>query len=107
MNRLATLCLVVFLLSACAGGTSSRSAASYTQEMNGQIGKAEKIYFVEKYGPPEKQAVVDQRTEVWEYRLDEQKYTSQTGYRFATFDRLRITFTEGKLSGWSLKAVTE
>jgi hypothetical protein len=82
-------------------------ASTYSQEMNAQIGQADKGYFVQKYGPPDKQAILDQRTEVWEFRLNEQKFTSPTGYRFATFDRLRLTFTDGKLSSWSRKSVTE
>ena len=102
MKRFSVLYFFLPLLVACAG-----SASRYAQEMDIQIGKADKNHFVQKYGPPDKQVIVDRGIEVWEYRLGEQKYTSQTGYRFSTFDRLRITFTEGKLSGWSHKSVTE
>jgi hypothetical protein len=69
--------------------------------MNSLIGKGDKKLFVDKYGPPDKQAALDGGDDVWEYRLNEQKFTSPTGYRFATFDLLRLSFKSGKLSGWS------
>jgi len=52
--------------------------------MNSLIGKGDKKLFVDKYGPPDKQAALDGGDDVWEYRLNEQKFTSPTGYRFAT-----------------------
>jgi len=50
--------------------------------MDALIDKADKTYFASKYGPPDKQATVSDGVEVWEYRLNKQKYTSSTGYRF-------------------------
>lgn len=101
MKTLTSLCIAV-VIAACAGGPSRQS-----QEMDSLVGKGSKSYFVDKYGPPDKQATVSDEVEVWEYRLNEQKYTSNTGYRFATFERLRLTFTRGTLSKWSRSSETE
>lgn len=86
---------MVVALGACAG---SGSAAN---QFDSLIGKASKTYFVEKLGPPDKQANIEPNVDVWEYRLDEQKFTSGTGYRFSTFKRLRLTFRDGLLASWS------
>ncbi len=101
MRSVITLCVAV-AVTACAAGS-----ARFAQEMNAQVGKGTKSYFVDKYGPPDKQAIVSEGVEVWEYRLDEQKYTSSTGYRFSTFDRLRLTFTGVTLSAWKREPVSE
>ena len=97
-KSLAVALTVVFLLG-CASSTARMSDA-----MDGLIGTADKTYFANKYGPPDKQATLDADTELWEYRLNEQNYTSPTGYRFSTFDRLRLTFRNGKLHTWNLKS---
>jgi hypothetical protein len=93
---------IAMLLVGCASGGSR-----YADEMNALIGKADKETIVSTYGPPDKQAAVTANVEVWEYRLDEQKFTSNTGYRFSTHDRLRLTFKDGRLQSWSRKGVTE
>jgi len=101
MKARITIWLAVLLLCGCAGGSR------YTEEMNALIGNADKKTFVDKYGPPDKQAVVDGATEAWEYHLNEQRYTSPTGYRFSTYDRLRLMFKDGKLQSWSRESVTD
>ena len=102
MVRALVLGLALVLLFGCAAGSSR-----YAEEMDALIGKADKKTFVDRYGLPDKQAAVDATTEVWEYRLNEQKYTSATGYRFSTFDRLRLSFKDGRLYSWSREAVME
>jgi hypothetical protein len=102
MKRLLGLCLTAILIAGCATGPSR-----FALEMDPLVGKADKGYFVDKYGPPDKQAIVRDGVEVWEYRLGEQKFTSSTGYRFSTFDRMRLTFARGVLSAWSHTGVTE
>lgn len=97
-----TISLMFAFLGACAG-----SGRSDTDQLNGLIGKANKVYFVEKLGPPDKQAAIESNTDVWEYRLDEQKYTSSTGYRFSTFKRLRLTFRDGMLVSWNQSSETQ
>ncbi len=94
--------LICVLATACAAGRSK-----YADEMNLMIGNADKERVVAKYGPPDKHIALNGATEVWEYRLNEQKYTSPTGYRFSTFDRLRLTFKEGVLSNWNSEYITE
>lgn len=99
MRQVIACAIVALSLVIC--GCASRGGSQYAQEMNSLIGKGDKKLFVDKYGPPDKQVALDESADVWEYRLDEQKYTSSTGYRFATFDLLRLSFKGGKLSGWS------
>jgi hypothetical protein len=60
-------------------------------------GKAE---LLSKLDLPDKQIPVDEVTEMWEYKLHEDTYTSATGYRFSTFDRLTLTLKKGKLDSW-------
>ena len=102
MKILIGVWIAILILSACAAGSSN-----FTQEMDSLVGKGDKKFFVGKYGPPDKQATIDEGEEVWEFRLNEQKYTSPTGYRFSTFDRLRLSFSKGKLAGWSRTSITE
>jgi hypothetical protein len=97
-----TFVIVLTTLGACAGGGRGEA-----ERLNSLIGKANKTYFVEKLGPPDKQAAIEPNTEVWEYRLDEQKFTSQTGYRFSTFKRLRLTFRDGTLVSWNQSDETQ
>ena len=85
-------------------GCASKGGSQYAQEMDNLIGKGDKKLFMDKYGIPDKQVALDEGADVWEYRLDERQYTSSTGYRFATFDLLRLSFKGGKLSGWSKKS---
>lgn len=100
----ARLAIVLMLatIAACASGGKSEA-----EQLNGLIGEANKSYFVEKLGPPDKQAAIASNTDVWEYRLDEQKFTSSTGYRFSTFRRLRLTFRDGTLASWNQSSETE
>lgn len=98
LKSLVAVLTVAFLLG-CASNVARMSV-----EMDGLVGTADKAYFANKYGPPDKQATLDADTELWEYRLNEQNYTSPTGYRFSTFDRLRLTFRNGKLHAWNLKS---
>ena len=99
MRQFIACAIVALSLVVC--GCAGKGGSKYAQEMDSLIGSGNKKLFVDKYGPPDKQATLDEGEEVWEYRLDEQKYTSSTGYRFATFDLLRLSFKGGKLSGWS------
>lgn len=94
--RQLVLAIMIITIGACAS-SGTRDA----EQFNSLIGKANKAYFVEKFGPPDKQANIESNTDVWEYRLDENKYTSSTGYRFSTFKRLRLTFRDGTLSSWN------
>jgi len=103
--RLAKRLVLVSLLIAVIGCASGRQQLG--QEFNSLVGVAEKAYFAARYGPPDKQAIIDEHTEMWEYRLGEQKYTSPTGYRFSTFDRLRVVFRNGRLKSWTLKGEVE
>ena len=72
-------------------------------ELPALVGVADKAYFANRFGPPDKQVEIEAGTEMWEYRLGEQKFTSNTGYRFSTNERLRLTFREGRLIKWSIE----
>ena len=92
--------LIAFLvvgLSGCATSTGLKD------ELPTLVGVANKAYFANRFGPPDKQATLNSSTELWEYRLGEDKYTSKTGYQFSTFDRLRLTFRDGRLATWTIK----
>ena len=79
------------------------TAPGLKDELPKLIGVADKSYFANRFGPPDKQAAIGQDTEMWEYHIGEQKYTSKTGYRFSTFDELRLTFKNGHLVEWSIQ----
>lgn len=102
--KIASTLFFIFFISACAGGGGN---SKHTTEMNALVGMADKKLMVEKYGPPDKQATIDDGTDYWEYRLNEQKFTSTTGYRFSTYDRLRLTFKKGTLQSWKRDSIVE
>lgn len=98
MEKFLALLLAV-VLSGC--------ATPQADPLTGLTGVADKAYFVDRYGPPDKQVAVESGVDVWEYRLNEQRYTSGTGYRFSTYDRLRATFKDGKLLKWSRQSIVD
>lgn len=101
--RLLLKCIIVIALAGALG-----CANRYDQfgvDMDRMIGSANKATLVERYGLPEKQVTLDKSNEVWEYHLNKNNYTSGTGYRFSTYDKLTITFKDGKLSTWSVEYV--
>lgn len=102
--RIISTILFILFISGCAGGGGNSKHAT---EMNALVGIADKKLMVERYGPPDKQATIDDGTDYWEYRLNEQKFTSTTGYRFSTYDRLRLTFKRGTLQSWKRESIVE
>lgn len=102
LSLLASVSIALGALNGCAA-----PRAPLSEELAGLVGVVDKAYFVNRFGPPDKQAVIDSETEVWEYRLNEQRYTSATGYRFVTLDRLRVTFRRGKLAESTVTSVVE
>ena len=85
------------LASGCAG-TANREFAA---ELRPLVGKADKAYFLEKYGDPDKRTAVDLHTDMWEYSFGQQSL-NDFGARgnLSTGTRLRLTFKDGILSSW-------
>lgn len=96
-NRLLILLLGAVLLSGCAS-----TGVSIRQRLDAMVGTADKSACIEKFGLPDKTVVLDGR-EIWEYKLNLHNYTSSTGYRFSTYDLLRLTFENEKVKSWSMK----
>lgn len=87
---------IVFLLG-CSSPASYRAS-----ELNTMIGSANKASCVAMYGMPDKTLDLGQ-SEIWEYCINEHKYTSDTGYRFSTYEQMRLIFKGGLLSDWSIE----
>ncbi len=99
-RRLLVLPLALALVGAsgCASNSESRQ---FTHDLNPLIGKADKAYFIEKYGEPDKRTAIDAATDVWEYKFGEMKlndYASRGNMTTATL--LRATFKNGVLASW-------
>ena len=96
MGRFLRLCMVSALVAACAA-----DPPRLEQELDALLGKADKAYFVAKYGRPDKQAVLGEGVDFWEYRFYGRRHTASTGDLFSNIDRVRLTFTRGVLTSWS------
>lgn len=96
MNRLLNLCVATLWVAGCASYPPPDAKA-----MDALVGKADKAYFVKKYGPPDRQTGVGEGVDLWEYRLTFQKPTGAASDKSLAFDRLRLTFSRGLLSTWS------
>jgi len=59
---------------------------------------------VERFGVPDKTVSIGDK-EVWEYTLNEESYTSSTGYNFSTGDVVEITFENGVLVSWEISSL--
>jgi len=91
------------LLLALAGawGCAGTEARQFARDLNPVVGKADKAYFVEKYGQPDKRTAVDGATDVWEYRFAGERLNDHaTRGNLATSTLLRLTFRNGTLSSW-------
>ena len=96
-NILLILLLGALLLSGCAS-----TGVSIQQQLDAMVGTVDKSACIEKFGLPDKTLALDSR-EIWEYKLNLHKYTSTTGYRFSTYDLLRLTFENEIVKSWSIK----
>jgi hypothetical protein len=91
--RVLTVCAMGFM-SACAS-TENREMA---REIAPLVGHADKAYFLDKYGDPDKRTSVDNVTDVWEYTFGQQRL-SDFGARstLSTAVLVRLTFRNGIL----------
>ena len=95
------LLLAALLAIATAGGCAGGETRQYSSQLTPLVGKADKAYFIEKYGEPDKRTVTDAATETWEYRFGTQNlndYGSRGNLTTAT--QLRLTFRNGILASW-------
>jgi len=87
------------LLQVGASGCAGNESRQFTRELAPLVGRADKAYFVEKYGEPLRRTPVDATTEVWDYRFGEESlndYASRGNLTTSTL--LRLTFRNGILS---------
>jgi hypothetical protein len=92
------LVLTLVGVGGCASNSESRRL---TVELNPLIGKADKAYFIDKYGEPDKRTAVDATTDVWEYRFGEVKLNDYASRgNLSTVTLLRATFKNGVLASW-------
>jgi hypothetical protein len=95
------LLLPLLLSLAGVNGCATSETRQFARELNPAIGKADKAYFVEKYGEPDKRTAVDLTTDVWEYHFGGERLNEHASRgNLATSTLLRLTFTSGTLSSW-------
>jgi hypothetical protein len=92
-----SLVLTLMPVLGCAG-TENRE---FARELAPMVGRADKAYFIEKYGEPDKRSALDAQTDVWEYSFGQENLIDY-GARgnLSTSTTLRLTFKDGKFSGW-------
>jgi hypothetical protein len=86
---------------AAAIGCAGNETRQYARELNPAVGKADKAYFIEKYGEPEKRITVDPATDIWEYRFGEDRLSDHaTRSNLVMSTLLRLTFRNGTFTSW-------
>jgi len=93
---------IPLLLALAAGvGCATDDTRLVARQLDPLIGKADKDYFIEKYGEPVAKNRIDGRTDVWEFSTSERSVSDRpTGNNLTLSTRLRITFKDGILASW-------
>ena len=93
---------VPLLLALAAGvGCATNDSRLVARQLDPLIGKADKDYFIEKYGLPVAKNTIDGRTDVWEFSTSERSLSERpAGSNLTLSTRLRITFKDGILASW-------
>lgn len=100
-NRRFFLLAPVVLALAGILGCASSETREFALQLNPLVGRADKAYFIEKYGQPDKRSALDSQTDVWEYSFgQEQLGTYGARGNLTTSTLLRLTFKNGTLSAW-------
>jgi len=103
MLQIRRLFLLVSLLVALAAGfgCATNDTRLFARQLDPLIGKADKEYFIEKYGEPVSKTRIDGRTDVWEFIVAERTTSDRTvGPKSTISTRLRATFKDGVLASW-------
>ena len=103
MLQLRRFLLLVPLLAALAAGAGCASSDTrlIARQLDPLIGKADKEFFVEKYGEPVSKTRVDGRTDVWEFIVADKVVSDRAvGANTTISTRLRTTFKDGVLASW-------
>jgi hypothetical protein len=102
MQQLRRQFLFVPLLVALAGaGCATNDTREFARRLDPLIGKADKEFFVEKYGEPVAKDRIDSHTDVWEFSVSERALSERPGTgNLAMSTRLRVTFKDGILASW-------
>jgi hypothetical protein len=103
MLRSRRLFLTVPLLLALAAGAgcASNETRQLARRLDPLIGKADKDFFIERYGEPVARTRLDSRTDLWEFVVSETPVSDRpSGGNLTTSTRLRVTFKDGILAAW-------
>jgi len=94
--------LVPLLVALAAGaGCATNDTRLIARQLDPLIGKADKEFFIEKYGEPVSKTRVDGRTDVWEFSVSERAMSDRAiGPNTTISTRLRATFKDGVLASW-------
>jgi hypothetical protein len=103
MPRSCRLFLIVPLALALVAilGCASTETREFARQLAPLVGHADKAYFIEKYGEPDKRSGLDSQTDVWEYNFGQERLGNYgTRSNLSTSTLLRLTFKNGTLSAW-------
>ncbi|MEO7157981.1 MAG: hypothetical protein ABI039_10485, partial [Vicinamibacterales bacterium] len=82
-------------------GCASTETKEFARQLNPLVGHADKAYFIEKYGQPDRRSTLDSQSDVWEYRFSGENLNAYgTRGNLSTATLLRLTFRNGTLSAW-------
>jgi len=100
-TRRSLLLVPVALMLGTALGCAGSQTREFARELDPLVGHADKAYFIEKYGEPDKRSALDAQMDVWEYNFGQTRL-SDFGARstLSTSTWLRLTFKNGTLSSW-------
>jgi len=100
-TRRSFLLLPLLAALAAGAGCATDDTRLIARQLDPLIGKADKDYFVEKYGEPVSKTRVDGRTDVWEFIVSEKTTSDRAvGPKSTISTRLRTTFKDGVLASW-------
>ena len=94
--------LVPLLLALAVGaGCATNDTRLFARQLDPLIGKADKEFFVEKYGEPVAKNRIDSHTDMWEFSTSEKSLSERPiGGNLTMSTRLRLTFKDGVLASW-------
>jgi hypothetical protein len=93
--------LVPLLLALAAGaGCATDDTRLFKRQLDPLIGKADKEFFIEKYGEPVARSRIDNHTDMWEFSTNEKTLGERPTGNLTMSTRLRLTFKDGILASW-------
>ena len=71
-SRRSILLLPVALVLGAVLGCASTQTREFARDLDPVVGRADKAYFIQKYGEPDRRSALDAATDVWEYNFGQQ-----------------------------------